>query len=43
MDEMARLTVDRGMTRWDFMELLEDESKPEEIENDRFDGAGPLG
>ena len=41
MDEMARLYVDRGMTRQDFIELLEDESKPEEIENDRFDGAGP--
>ncbi len=25
------------------MEPLEDESKPEEIENDRFDGAGPSG
>ncbi len=40
MDEMARLYVDRGMTRVDFIELREDESKPEEIANDRFDRAG---
>ena len=40
MDERVRLYVDRGMTRVDFIELLEDDSKPEEIENDRFDGAG---
>ncbi len=39
MDEMARLYLDRGMTKEDFIELLEDESKPEDLENDRFDGA----
>ena len=29
------------MKRLDFIEQLKDKSKPEKIENDRFDGAGP--
>ena len=36
-----RATMYRWLGQYESIELLEDESKPEEIENDRFDGAGP--